>query len=364
MTRISSHSNQPFVKSIRRSLPSLAMTALTLHSAIGLTALLIFGFLSPPSLADEKPDEVTVASWNVEWFFDHYDGDNRSDLAKKKTAPSRDDWKWKLDSVAAVVAEMRPTILCLQEIENEQVLYRLTQRLEDKYGLSYRIAFIQGYEFFTEQDVGIIYRSGLVEYSRKQQSREMFESETYYNLSKHLFAQFEWGAGEEKESLTIANVHLRARPEAAAFRQRQCRLLHYWLRDSIRQDANVLAVGDFNTEEVYGSETPQGEISIVRGLATDDASDDLLDANQLLPTESRVTHISGRQYDRVFYSPTLQNDDPNRQDLVIDSVLTRRDLVVRGAPDGEDHWEHYYEISPHERDLSDHYPIMVKFVFR
>ena len=34
--------------------------------------------------ADEKPQKLTIATWNLEWFFDQYTGDNSAELAKKQ----------------------------------------------------------------------------------------------------------------------------------------------------------------------------------------------------------------------------------------------------------------------------------------
>ncbi|MGI9517859.1 MAG: endonuclease/exonuclease/phosphatase family protein [Pirellulaceae bacterium] len=324
----------------------------------------VVGFVTCEVLvADEKPDTLTIATWNLEWFYDDDTSDNESDVALELSSPSRAEWEWKKQQVAAVIAEIKPTILCLQEVENRRVLYRLRQELEQNHGLRYRYAFIGGYDFGTEQDVGILYRSGLVEYSRREQSQEMFDSQQYYNLSKHIIARFEWGTGEERESLVILNSHLRARAEKADLRQRQCRLIRHWMQDAIRRGENVIVTGDFNTEEDFGKETRQGAVSIVRGLVTESPEDDLQDANERLAEDQRSTHLSGRQYDRVFYSRPLGEDDPERSDLVLQDVRMRRDLVVRGDVD-VDHWDSYYKIPQAERDLSDHYPLVVEFDFR
>ncbi len=48
--------------------------------------LLVYQNLSAPG--DEMPDAISVATWNVEWFFDDYHGNNRSDLAKRLSAPT------------------------------------------------------------------------------------------------------------------------------------------------------------------------------------------------------------------------------------------------------------------------------------
>ncbi len=313
--------------------------------------------------ADQVPRAITVATWNVEWFFDHYKGDNRSEISKKQSSPNAEEWAWKKKSVARVIAEIKPTILCLQEVENRDVVYQLRQQLESDHRLKYRYAFISGYDFSTEQDVAILYRAGLVEFSRREQSPEMYETKQYYNLSKHMFARFEWGQGEEKESLTIFNGHFRARAEQRDLRKRQALLARKWLEEKIAAGENVIATGDFNTEDDYGAETADGPVAIIRGTITESPADDLLDANQYLPEDGRSTHISGRQYDRVFYSRSLGEDDPDRKDLVFNRVIIRRDLVVQGTVDAN-HWDGLYDIPQSERDISDHYPLVTEFVFK
>jgi len=68
------------------------------------------------ALADPPPEKLTVATWNLEWFFDEHTGDNYQDLPKQQSAPSREDWDWKLTGVAKAIAEMKPTIIALQEV--------------------------------------------------------------------------------------------------------------------------------------------------------------------------------------------------------------------------------------------------------
>ena len=60
-----------------------------------LALLLTLSTLLNSAAADPPPEQVVICSWNLEWFFDNYDGDNYADLAKKMKAPSREDWDWK-----------------------------------------------------------------------------------------------------------------------------------------------------------------------------------------------------------------------------------------------------------------------------
>ena len=209
--------------------------------------------------ADKAPEALQIAAWNLEWFFDDFKGNNRSDVAKEQSSPSTEEWQWKLTTVAAAIAQFQPTILAVQEIEDRAVMNALTKALKDKHNLTYRVAFIEGYDSATEQDVAIIYQSGLVEYSRREQTQEMFTSKEYYNLSKHMFAKFEWQANGKTESLTALVLHLRATADAADLRRQQCKLAHAWMRNGIAAGENRVILGDLNVEEMAGSISANGD---------------------------------------------------------------------------------------------------------
>ncbi len=185
------------------------------------------------AFADPAPEQVVICSWNTEWLFDNYDGDNYAELAKKMTAPSRADWDWKLSGVEKVVREIKPTILALQEIENQRVLFYLNQRFKQDADLKYRIAFIEGSDYFTEQDVGLLALSGLTGFGRREMSKEEFADKRHMSVTKHVFATFEWGSGADREKVTLVNMHLRARGEAANLRIRQANLIRTWVNELI-----------------------------------------------------------------------------------------------------------------------------------
>src|SRR5690348_4713669 len=97
------------------------------------SGILVSSALMATAAADELPKKLTIATWNLEWFFDQYTGDNSAELAKKQSAPSREDWDWKLAGVAKVISEIKPDILALQEVENRRVLFYLNQKLKSDY---------------------------------------------------------------------------------------------------------------------------------------------------------------------------------------------------------------------------------------
>ena len=329
-------------------------------------ALLALLLLVLPSLAvaDPPPEKLIVATWNVEWFFDEYAGDNYSDLAKQQTAPSRADWDWKLAGVAQVISQIRPTILCLQEIENQRVLFYLTRKLKQDHGLDYAVAYVEGGDYFTEQDVAVLALSGLTGYGVRRQSREMFESGQYYNVTKHLFCDFEWGSGDDRERLRLVNVHLRAMPEQVETRKKQNRLIRHWIDESVKAGENLLVIGDVNTDETFETTTPSGDLGVLRGLDTAAAEDDLADLFMHLHGSTKETHLIHKQFDHILATRSLLADAPGRSDLVFRSTTIRRDLVIRGTQQDRDHMDLFWKIPAEERDISDHYPVVAEFEFK
>ena len=322
--------------------------------------LLIPLLLIPPATADELPAEVTVATWNLEWFFDDQQADNLTPLSRAQSAPSKEEWHWKRDRVAEVIAEVKPTILALQEVENRRVLRELTQQLKSKYQLQYRIAFVEGWDTYTEQDVAILYQSGLVQYSRHEQSRDMYESKEFYNVSKHLVTHFRWQSGDQTEELTLVNVHFRASEKGAPLRQRQAKLIRHWIDPHLQRGSNVIVLGDLNSEEDCQQPDTDCEVGLLCGRSQQGALP-LTDLHRHLLPARRATHMIGKQFDRILVSPSLQRDDDQKRDLVFDSIRSRKDLVVRGEKADTEHRDIYYKIPQQERDVSDHYPLIARF---
>ena len=228
--------------------------------------------------ADRAPIDLKIATWNLEWFFDDFKANNRSDVAKEQSAPSRAEWDWRVGNFAAAIAKFEPTILAVQEIEDRSVMQSLTKVLKEQFNLSYRVAFIDGFDSGTEQDVAVIFRSGLVELARREQNNSMFESKEYYNLSKHLITRFEWQHGERVIPLTLLNLHLRATADAAELRQKQTKLAHEWMRKGIARGENIIILGDLNVEEAAGEAKTGGDgMHTLLGLDNSDPNDNLVD---------------------------------------------------------------------------------------
>lgn len=330
-------------------------------------ALLSAGLVSLSSLASASASEpFVVMTWNLEWFYDEYSGDNYSDLAKEKASPSRQLWDWRRDAVAESIARVSPSVVAVQEVENRRVLWYLTRALDRNHKQSYRELGIQGGDHFTEQDVGFLYRSPVdaIAMTQRMQTRQMRKSEQYFNLTKHLFAEFEVPVGDQAtERVTVLNLHLRARAEAESLRKRQAALVHHWVGQAVARGENVIVLGDLNTEEMGDETVAQSDVGIMAGRSTPKSEDDLIDITLQVPAAERNTHLLGKQFDRILVSRSLIEDAPGRPDLVLQSVQVRPELAIRGERDGQQqHWERYWDIPPDQRDLSDHYPVIATFV--
>jgi endonuclease/exonuclease/phosphatase family metal-dependent hydrolase len=328
-----------------------------------LAAILLLVVLAVPAWADSPPERLVVATWNVEWFYDNYPGDNYADLAKQQSAPSREDWDGKLAGVAKVISEIRPTILALQEVENQRVLFYLTRRLKQEHGLDYTVAYVEGGDFFTEQDVAVLALSGLAGFGVRRQTQEMFETKDFYNVNKHLLCEFAWGSGADRERLLLCNVHFRANADATETRKKQARLVRHWLQEPIAAGQNVIVLGDVNTNETYETTTKDGDLGMLRGLDTATTDDDLTDLFAHYQGKSKETHLIHKQFDHLLVTPSLMADTPGKSDLVFKSIAIRKDLVVRKEQDQE-HRDIYWKIPADQRDISDHYPVVAEFEFK
>jgi predicted extracellular nuclease len=105
-------------------------------------------------------ETLRFGTWNVKWFFDHRTADNSSEVAREMSAPSAAAWNWRVAQVAAAIADLNPDILALQEIEDGDAVLEIADELATQ-GNQYQIAFVQGDDTYTEQDVAFLVRDGM-----------------------------------------------------------------------------------------------------------------------------------------------------------------------------------------------------------
>jgi endonuclease/exonuclease/phosphatase family metal-dependent hydrolase len=334
---------------------------------VGIPLALLGCLLTPPRcVADETA--FSVMTWNLEWFFDDSKQDNFSALAKEKSTPSRGQWNWRRDAFAEAIAQVKPSVVALQEVEGQRVLWYLTQALDREHSLKYDEHAIEGSDRFTEQDVGLLTTAPVDVLSTMigNVTASMQKTGEFGAVSKHLAALIEVPVDGKIETILIVNTHLRSGEAGASIRAKQAASLNHWLRTWEKPPMHIVVLGDFNTEQSAGQIEPGSELAILLSRSTDDPADDLVDLHDHIPAGERQTHLlPGKQFDRILVSRSLVEDEPGRADLCLKSAVVRRDLCIRGGVDSqEDHWDRYWEIPNERRDLSDHYPVVAEFEIR
>jgi endonuclease/exonuclease/phosphatase family metal-dependent hydrolase len=332
-----------------------------------LTALLTSTLAQPPEKVQpplaQRNGELSVVTWNLEWFYDFDIKDNQSETSKLQSAPSRKDWEWRLKATADAIARMKPTVLCLQEIENRKVLEELAKTIRENHQLDYEVCFAQGRDSFTEQDVGVLVRRGLrPNYHRAMEPRN-WNSREMKPPTKQIMVEIPWGEGATQRKLSFINVHLMAGDDIGKEMDRcdQARFIKRWIIEEHKRGHYVILMGDMNTAEVRG-QVKEKAVDVLAGKDTpEDKEDDLEDVTTIMPPMDRVTFGSrGSMLDHIFVSPKLKNGPG----ITFDTISNRRDVVIRGR--GPDHRlqlrdRRFWKIDEEERDLSDHYPLMARF---
>lgn len=345
-----------------------------LRPHLGIAAVLFLAIACTPALSDDSAKQAhagfSVMTWNLEWFYDDSKKDNHSPLALEKASPSRGHWNWKRDAIAKAIADVKPSVVAVQEIEGQRVLWYLARALDREHQLEYDEFVVEGNDFFTEQDVGFLVRApaDVVTVMRGNVTSLMKKTTRFGSVSKHVAAIIEVPVGNSVQSVLVVNVHFRSGEQGAEIRKKQAASLNHWITrwQAASGSPHVIVTGDFNTEQAAGAIEPTSELAILLSRSTAQADDDLIDLHESIPARGRQTHLlAGKQFDRILASQSLVEDTPGVPDLVLRRVAVRKDLAVQGSPDTPtQHWEQFWESSPDERDLSDHYPVVAEFVIQ
>lgn len=309
--------------------------------------LLLFFFLAVPYPSVLAENQLVIASWNIKWFNDNDASDDTSVIGANFAAPSLEEYQERVDTIVDAIADINPDILALQEIENEKVVQDLASELSSKHSLDYNVAFEQGGDTYTGQDVAYLVRDNLT-LTDKRFDYDFSGDDNFKNLSKHLLLE----TSIDSQPLALINVHLITNSNK---RLKQARTLRSWIESLDVADANVIALGDFNVGLSFNATTPDSDIGIIRGFGTPDTADDLYDTQQNLV--ARATHVSNKPLDRILLSPSLVDDG----ELTFTEIETRPDLAIRGSKDGSRDVDYSKPIE--EQDLSDHYPVVTKFSY-
>jgi endonuclease/exonuclease/phosphatase family metal-dependent hydrolase len=310
-----------------------------------LAGLLIIActFLPAPAAHAQTDTTLRIATWNVEWLNDADPTNDRSTIGPDQAAPNQQEYQERLQTLTDAIEVMDPDILALQEVESAEVVRDLADLLQVQYGLEYEVAFVQGRDTYTGQDVAFLVERGLLlpDSERRFDFTPLREDNNYKDLSKHLRIDVQVNG----EIYTLVTLHLIS--SNSNDRLRQARTLRAWTEDMAAQ-SNLIVLGDFNAGQRFNQTTPDSEMGIIRGFETPSQADDLFDVHMRLG--QRTTHVGDEELDRILLSQPL-----------VDSLIeveTRPELAIRGDEDrgsGVD-----YALPRSEQDLSDHFPLVVQ----
>ncbi len=190
-------------------------------------------------------DELTVCSWNVENLFDtvddpHNEGDDPyTPRGWRRWSENR--YRMKLDHLAELIAAMKPDILCMQEVENRQVLLDLTNVLKQKYKLDYPGIVHKDSTDFRGIDVAIIA-------TRPAKKMEWISPDV--GMRDTVIATFSYGDAD----LTVFANHWKSKlgnhEESLAKRDAQANCIRKKLDRLLAADTNtaIIVTGDFNDD--------------------------------------------------------------------------------------------------------------------
>ncbi len=287
------------------------------HALLALLfALLLAASGCTPDAARPPADGLRIATLNTEFMFDGRDTEGQASFA------------WKDDPQAArahqahigeVLRGLDADLVMLQEVENEHVLRRLAA--EHLRGMGYEVYFVQGRDYFTGQDVGLLARVPVDTVGRTDERAPVGDTADDYGVSKNMYARLTLGG----RPVTLIGVHFLARPTDPGrkdSREAQAEVIRRLVARETAAGRAVVVLGDFND---YDGRTPDvaGNAPITDVLARikragPGPEDDLMNVMVEVPRSERYTahwdrndneRVDGREelsaIDHVLLSPQL-----------------------------------------------------------
>jgi len=271
-----------------------------------------------PLHADES---IRIVSQNMNRFFDNIND------GKNEKVFSRDRFYRKVKAASTKIINQfkLPDILALQEVENRNVLTKISDAVHARSGVRYQVLLLEGTRF---TDINVAY---LVKQRFKIKSeKQLFEHERLaYDQSK-LFSRppLYLEACIESNCLSLLNLHLRSmrgiRSTSKGERVRlkrleQSSIIARWL-DSFqlsRPRDSVMVLGDFNGltpsdayVDVVGTILGKPNNSNTEKQAVDWISRDLIDLTRAIPAPKRYSYIYHKQKQILDYMLTNSGFKP------------------------------------------------------
>jgi len=255
--------------------------------------------LSTPLFAGES---VRIVSQNLNRFFDNIDD------GKNEKVYSNAKFYRKVETAATTIINQfgLPDILALQEVENRNVLSKITQAVHARSGVRYQVVLLEGNDFSA---INVAY---LVKQRFKIKSaNQLFKLQRLEFDQSLLFSRppLYLEVCKASSCLSLLNLHLRSMRDIRSSskgrrvrlkRLEQASIIARWINDfqHSRPDSSLLVLGDFNGltpsdsyVDVVGTIRGKPDNSNTEKQAVDWIKKDLIDLTKNIPLANRYSYI-------------------------------------------------------------------------
>lgn len=297
---------------------------------------------STPGRPVPRPARIRVCTYNIQNF-----GDGQNDPAGRTAEQARRQARL----AAALLSQIRPDIILVQEVENARALAMLNRHFAVPYPVAHATDFGDGGKSYEPLNLGVLSRIPL-----EQRAEIDFGPLRGRHRPPRGLLRFVVDLGDGR-LLLVYNVHLKSnwgnRARNVAKRRHALRLLREDVR-RVRQQRNdaaweILVAGDMNTDPAASSFRDDRTLAELKGWT---------DLWRGRASEERVT-LPTRYGDERFEFPPAAFDR-----FVVSPELTRapwQTMPPRTIREGV-HTNVFALPGGHEGHISDHYPAFVDLV--
>ena len=277
----------------------------------------------------EEP--LRIVSQNMHRLLDNVDDGNNEQVF------SNAKFYRKVDTAASIIVNQfaLPDILALQEVENRNVLSKITQSVKARSGVRYQIVLLEG------NDISSINVAYLIKNTFEIKSvKQLFKHQRLPNDTSLLFSRppLYLEACIESNCLSLLNLHLRSmrgiRSNTKGKRVRLKRLeqassIAQWIDDfqQSRPEASLLVLGDFNGltpsdpyVDVVGTILGKPDILNTQIPATDWIKEDLTDLTRFIDPRNRYSYIYRKKKQILDYMLSSSRFKPRLVDIAFGRI--------------------------------------------
>ena len=255
--------------------------------------------LSSPLFAGES---VRIVSQNLNRFFDNIDD------GKNEKVYSNAKFYRKVETAATVIITQfaLPDILALQEVENRNVLSKITRAVHARSGVRYQIVLLEGNDFSAINVAYLVKQKFQIRSVNQLFKRQQLEFDQSLLFSRPpLYLE----VCNRSSCLSLLNLHLRSmrgiRSSSKGKRVRlkrleQASIIARWIDEfqQLRPESSLLVLGDFNGltpsdsyVDVVGTIRGKPDNSNNEKQAVDWIKNDLIDLTKNIPLSNRYSYI-------------------------------------------------------------------------